>query len=277
MGANSENRNQIFESVLSAHQDRLHTSIRSTLDRLEAAPGSRVGPPMGNLGQVPANVRLSDCCAYTRRNGLNHLGSFARAMDVSIVADIVSSMLSHQRIIFVDLGSGASLTWILTSLVAARTGKAKNLTVVNVDHAKNMHRVAREIEADLTTFLLTDSVQYDRRQLIQPSAINGFTSSELEDKPVVFLVLNHLLHQNQSTHLPVPEFVTTALRACREIAQSARSGPVTGISLEPWGLRSGFGQAGLGAEIESLGGRTSIPVKVAGDNAGKSVVGFSFS
>ena len=276
MGANSANNSPAFESILAAHQDRLHAVIRTTLDRLETAPGSRVGPPMGNLGQVPANVRLSDCCAYTRRNGLNHLGSFARAMDTPAMRDIVSDMLSHQRVIFVDLGSGASLTWILTALVAATCGETKSLTVVNVDHAKNMHRVAREIENDLSSFLDANAVECDRRQMIQPSAINGFTSSELEDKPAVFLVLNHLLHQNQSTHLPVPEFVTAALRACREISQSAGSAEVTGISLEPWGLRSGFGQAGLDAEVQSLGGRTTPPVQVAGDNAGKSVVGFRF-
>ncbi len=277
MEANYSNIGQGFEQILALHQDWLFTAIRRILDRIESSPGSRVGPPMGNLGQVPANVRLSDCCAYTRRNGLNHLGSFARAMDTPAMRDIVLAMLSHQRVIFVDLGSGASLTWILTALVAATCGETKSLTVVNVDHAKNMHRVAREIENDLSSFLDANAVACDRRQVIQPSAINGFTSSELEDKPAVFLVLNHLLHQNQSTHLPVPEFVTAALEACRAIARSAGGAEVGGISLEPWGLSSGFGQRGLAAEVALLGGTTTTPVKVAGDSAGKSVVGFSFS
>jgi hypothetical protein len=162
-------------------------------------------------------------------------------------------------------------------LVAATCGETKSLTVINVDHAKNMHRVARAIEDNLSNFLGKNGVEFERRQIVQPSAINGFTSSELEDEPAVFLVLNHLLHQNQSTHLPVPDFVTTALRACREISRSAGSGPVTGISLEPWGLRTGFGQAGLNTEVETLGGSTTTAVRVAGDNAGKSVVGFGFS
>ena len=231
---------------------------------------------MGNLGQVPANVRLSDCCSYTRRNGLNHLASFARAMDVQSMNHIVTNLLSQRRVIFVDLGSGASLTWILTALVAKEVGKTQELTVVNVDHAKNMHRVAREIANDLFPYLEKNAIGFSRQQKIMPSAIHGFTSSELEDKPAVFLVLNHLLHQNQSTHLPVPDFITTALRACREISRSAGSGPVTGISLEPWGLRTGFGQAGLDTEVQTLGGSTTAAVKVAGDNAGKSVVGFSF-
>lgn len=276
MEPNYLNTSKAFESTLTQNQDRLYSIIRSTLDRLEASPGSRVGPAMGSLGQVPSNVRLSDCCAYTRRNGLNHLSSFSRAMDVSASQEIVSTMLSQKRVIFVDLGSGASLTWILTALVAASFGKTADMTVINVDHAKNMHRVAREIERDLSPLLDERGISFERRQVIQPEAINGFTSSELEDKPAVFLVLNHLLHQNHSTHLPVPDFVTIALQSCREIVRSIGAGSVLGVSLEPWGLRTGFGQQGLDREIQSMGGTTSAPVRVAGDNAGKSVVAFKY-
>jgi hypothetical protein len=270
------NKSVAFESVLTQNQDRLFSVVRSTLDRLEDSPGSRVGPAMGNLGQVPSNVRLSDCCAYTRRNGLNHLGSFSRAMDIPDTQEFVSTMLSRKRVIFVDLGSGASLTWILTSLVAAQFGQMKLMTVVNVDHSKNMNRVAREIATDLSPMFDKTGISFDRRQVIEPAAINGYTSSELEDKPPVFLVLNHLLHQNHSTNLPVPEFVTTALRACRDIVRSSGGGSVLGVSLEPWGLRTGFGQQGLNREIQSMGGSTSVPVRVAGDNAGKSVVAFKY-
>ena len=52
-------------------------------------------------------------------------------------------------------------------------------------------------------------------------------------------------------------------------------GKTYGISLEPWGLSSGFGQSGLNQVITELGGSALPAERVAGDKNGKSIVGFT--
>jgi hypothetical protein len=236
-----------------------------------------VGAPRGPLGQVPAGCRLVDCCDYARSNGLNHLSSFARAMDVEQMLPITDALLRSRHIIFVDLGSGASLTWILAALVAKKHGRTQTFQVVNVDHAPNMHRVSRSIEMQFHSLLKEHAPRYERRQLTRPEGINGFTSSEVEDNPTVFLVLNHLLHQNNSTNLPVPDFVNVAIEMAHRTAKSARSLPMYGISLEPARLNSGFGQKGLSQVVRAMGGTMTESAWVAGDRVGKSVSGFEIN
>lgn len=264
-----------FQTTLRVHESALETHIDRTLTSLEKLPGANVGDRAGQMGQVSSNIRLVDCCSYARRNGRNHLESFARAMDHDSSRHLVDTCLGSRQVILVDLGSGASLTWILFSLTAKSFGNVKNVSVVNVDHAPNMHRIARKLESEMDVFLEQHAVEFDRRQASRPEGINSFTTGELKQSPVIFLVLNHLLHQNHSTNLEVPDFVSQALSSCVQIARNARDARLVGISLEPWGLHSGFGQAGLTRYVQGLNGNVSEPFKVAGDRAGKSVVTFS--
>jgi hypothetical protein len=265
----------LFQSVLSTHVDVIRRTVSDTLTRLSQTPGATVGTPRGQMGQVPARVRLSDCCDYAQQNGLDHLSSFARAMDSSTMTETVNRIFSTGRLLIIDLGSGASLTWILMSLVAKHLGKTQEVIVVNVDHAINMHRVSLTLEEQFKQFLDDFAPSYKRRQIIKPEAINGYTQSELDEGTSVFLVLNHLLHQNLTTHLPIPEFMDIAMNSSIRVAQTAGNTNLYGVSLEPWGLRMGFGQAGLSQYVQNKGGIVTEPCRVTGSRAGKSVIGFT--
>ena len=142
MTSHSLNSSGLFQSILTTHIDVIRTTVSDTLTHLSQTPGATVGAPRGQMGQVPARVRLSDCCDYAQQNGLDHLGSFARAMDAASMAETVHQIFSTRRLLIIDLGSGASLTWILMSLVAKHLGKTQEVIVVNVDHAINMHKVS---------------------------------------------------------------------------------------------------------------------------------------
>ena len=61
----------LFQSVLSTHVDVIRRTVSDTLTRLSQTPGATVGTPRGQMGQVPARVRLSDCCDYAQQNGLS--------------------------------------------------------------------------------------------------------------------------------------------------------------------------------------------------------------
>ena len=265
----------LFQSVLSTHVDVIRRTVSDTLTLLSQTPGATVGAPRGQMGQVPARVRLSDCCDYAQQNGLDHLGSFARAMDAVSMAETVHQIFSTRRLLIIDLGSGASLTWILMSLVAKHLGKTREIVVVNVDHAINMHKVSLALEEQFQELLKESAPSYERRQVIRPEAINGFTRSELDKNTSIFLVLNHLLHQNLTTHLPVPDFMDIAMNSSIRVAQTAGNTNLYGVSLEPWGLRMGFGQAGLSQYVHSKGGSVTEPCHITGSRAGKSVIGFT--
>ena len=275
MTSHSLNSSGLFQSILTTHIDVIRTTVSDTLTHLSQTPGATVGAPRGQMGQVPARVRLSDCCDYAQQNGLDHLGSFARAMDAASMAETVHQIFSTRRLLIIDLGSGASLTWILMSLVAKHLGKTQEVIVVNVDHAINMHKVSLALEEGFTQFLDDFAPSYKRRQIIKPEAINGYTQSELDEGTSVFLVLNHLLHQNLTTHLPIPEFMDIAMNSSLRVAQTAGNTNLYGVSLEPWGLRMGFGQAGLSQYVHSKGGSVTDPCRITGNRAGKSVIGFT--
>lgn len=264
-----------FVSVLEQNSDQIRDTVAVSTSALARSPGAGVGAPKGALGQIPANCRLADCCSYAQTNGMNHLSSFARAMDSPAMESIAESLLKKREVIIVDLGSGASLTWILLALALGAAGHTRSLRIVNVDHSPNMHKVSRDIEERLAGHLSRHAPEYVRRQVLRPEGINRFTSGDLEGHPSVFLVLNHLLHQNGSTTLAVPDFVDTALDATMRLAASAESTPVHGISIEPARLTSGFGQAGLRSALDRRGGSASEQSWVAGDRAGKSVMGFT--
>lgn len=275
MDHNLSDTRESFQSLLSLHTEFINPTVINALTELSMIPGANVGEQKGTLGQIPAHCRLSDCCSYAQRNGLNHLDSFARAMDTSSLSDAVNSIFNTKHLIIVDLGSGASLTWVLLALFAGNVGITEHISVVNVDHAMNMHRISRHLEEQLRPVLENFDFSYDRRQMTRPEGIDGFASSELENDPSVFIVLNHLLHQNTSTSLLVPEFVQIALDACQRISVAIPMGKTYGISLEPWGLSSGFGQRGLNQVITELGGSALPAERVAGDKNGKSIVGFT--
>lgn len=275
MALNYLKESDLFQSILSQHGDHIRSTVLETMQRLSRTPGATVGEPKGSMGQIPARARLSDCCEYTERNGLDHLGSFARAMDTPSMSDVVSRIYSTKRLVIIDLGSGASLTWILMALVAKHIGLTKEILVVNVDHAANMHRVSLALEEELSELLRVMAPRYERRQFIAPDGIDGFTSSELEGPTSVFIVLNHLLHQNMSSHLPVPDFVSTAISAGSRVAKSASNPLLNGVSLEPWNLNINFGQVGLSQLVQLRGGSVTEPTRVPGSRVGKSVIGFS--
>jgi len=275
MQLDHQNGARSFSYVLDLHAPEIQRGVDRVLSELIASPGATIGTPRGPLGQVPQNCRLTDCCDYTRRNGLNHLRTFARSIDSPAMTDWHTKFLASERLLLIDLGSGASLVWILIALAGKNIGRLREIIVINVDHSRNMHRISNEVARHFHPLLSAGLSRIDQRQAHHPAGIESFVTSELSSIDNVLLVLNHILHQNDSSDIPIPSFLEQALNSTLRVALRAQVASLHGISIEPWGLHSGFGQRGLITRIRSYGGSAGQAHRIAGDRAGKSVVGFS--
>jgi hypothetical protein len=228
------------------------------------------------MGQIPQDCRLSDCCSYAMDNGIRHLDSLARALDATSSGPFTTGLLDAKSALVVDLGSGAGLSWFLLFRAGVESGRLTSLTVANVDHARNMHRVAMELSPELERLLQPHSGSVLFHHFINPAGLLGLLRETSPQPNQIFVILNHLLHQNQSSLVPVPQVVVSALDACLKLADRFGVPNVRGISIEPWGLDLGYGQRGLIGRVRTLGGSTFEPVRIAGDKAGKSVLAFSY-
>jgi hypothetical protein len=247
----------------------------SELSELEKSKSASIGSKRGPLGQIPYNCSLRDCCDYAFNNGRRHLDALARALDSSLFTSIDQRLINSQNLIIIDLGSGPGLSWLLFAESLMRRSRASTLTVVNVDHAPNMHRIAqrvKEISTSRGPFL--QSVEF--RFTTDSKFVDSFTSDELESDTSILLILNHILHQSSETKEAVPDFVNHALDNISRLAKRSGTEKIFGISIEPARLNIGFGKTGLIQEIDRHHGSVIASAVIAGDRAGKSVATFKF-
>ena len=247
----------------------------SGLSELENSKSASIGSKRGALGQVPYNCSLSDCCDYALSNGRRHLDALARALDSSAFASIDIRLIDSRNLVIIDLGSGPGLSWLLFAESLMKRSLTSTLTVVNVDHAPNMHRIAKRVkEISTSREALLQSVDF--RFTNDSKFVDSFTSDELQSDTCILLILNHILHQSSETKEAVPDFVSHALDNISRLAKRSGTDKIFGISIEPARLNIGFGKTGLIQEIHRHHGSVIANTEIAGDRAGKSVTTFSF-
>jgi hypothetical protein len=245
------------------------------LTQISKSKSASIGSPRGSLGQIPYNCALSDCCDYAVSNGQRHLGALARALDSSAVDPIRDQIHKNRKLILIDLGSGPGLSWLLfTELLLGQSHPAE-MTVVNIDHSKNMHLIARRAK-EIASSIHPELQSLDFRFATDSKFIDSFTSDELQSDTTILLILNHILHQSSETKEAVPNFVSHALDNISRLAKRSGTDKILGISIEPARLNIGFGKTGLIQEIHRHHGSVIANAEIAGDRAGKGVTTFSF-
>ena len=247
----------------------------SGLSELENSKSASIGSKRGPLGQVPYNCSLSDCCDYALSNGRRHLDALARALDSSVFASIDKRLIDSRNLVIIDLGSGPGLSWLLFAESLMKRSLTSTLTVVNVDHAPNMHRIAKRVR-EISTSIEPLFQSVDFRFTTDSKFVDSFTSDELQSDTCILLILNHILHQSSETKEAVPDFVSHALDNISRLAKRSGTNKILGISIEPARLNIGFGKTGLIQEIHRHHGSVIANAEIAGDRAGKSVTTFSF-
>ena len=265
----------------SYHQAKLGLDVSfmpiflSGLSELENSKSASIGSKRGPLGQVPYNCSLSDCCDYALNNGRRHLDALARALDSSVFTSIDKRLIDSRNLIIIDLGSGPGLSWLIFAESLMKRSLISTMTVVNVDHAPNMHRIAQRVK-EISTSIEPLLQSIDFRFTTDSKFVDSFTSDELQSNTTILLILNHILHQSSETKEEVPDFVSHALDNISRLAKRSGTERTFGISIEPARLNIGFGKTGLIQEIHRLHGSVIASAEIAGDRAGQSVTTFSF-
>lgn len=247
----------------------------SGLSELKSLKSAIIGSKRGPLGQVPYNCSLSDCCDYALSNGRRHLDALARALDSSVFVAIDKRLIDSRNLVIIDLGSGPGLSWLLFAESLLKRSVTSTMTVVNVDHAPNMHRIAQRVK-EISTSREPILQSVDFRFTTDSKFVDSFTSDELQSNTSILLILNHILHQSSETKEAVPDFVSHALDNISQLAKRSGTDRIFGISIEPARLNIGFGKTGLINEIQRLQGSVIANAEIAGDRAGKSVTTFKF-
>jgi len=245
------------------------------LTSLAKTPTASIGSHRGALGQVPYNCSLRDCCDYALTNGKRHLGALARAMDSSACDSLRDRVQHTEKLIIIDLGSGPGLSWLLFAEVQFGQTQPVDMAVVNIDHAPNMHVIARKV-TDMATSIRPSLQDIEFRFATDSKQVDLFASSELRADTSIVLILNHILHQKSETKEAVPSFVSQALAYISRLAKRSGTSSIIGISIEPANLNIGFGQRGLVHEIQKYEGSIIAEARISGDRAGKSVTAFKF-
>lgn len=245
------------------------------VSRLRNLESSTIGSPSGALGQIPYNCALRYCCEYATNNGQRHLGALARALDCKAGDPIRARIRESRKLIVIDLGSGPGFSWLLFAGLVLQQTQPTTISVINVDHSNNMHRIARATrDIACSTYPNLQSIEF--RFATTSEIIDTFTSDELSADSSILMVLNHLLHQSSQTKTPVPHFVSQAFANISRLAKRSGASNVYGISIEPARLKIGFGATGLINEVHKYRGVVVAEAEIPGDRAGKSVTTFRF-
>ena len=267
-----------------------HTDYQAAHGRLEAtliprlmlavhslanAANARVGSKRGVMGQVPFDCSLADCCDYTQHNGRRHLSALAKAMDSNAGKSIDEIIRSSSKLILVDLGSGPGLSWLLFYYALLQRQIISEISVINIDHASQMHHIARTFK-HITTLEYPETDDINFRFSKETSLIDSFTTSELDSNTSVLIILNHVVNQTSRTNESVPDFIKNALESASRLAQRANTKKIVGVSIEPRRMRGAFGQDGLLSCLTPYGGVILGQSEIPGDRAGKSVISFRF-
>lgn len=227
------------------------------------------------MGQLPFDCSLFDCCDYTQNNGRRHLASLARAMNSNAGRYIDEIIRGSSKLILIDLGSGPGLSWLLFYYALIEQQGVHELSIINVDHARHMHHIARTVR-HIATLIHPEVDVLDFRFSKDTSLIDSFTTSELDLDTSVLIVINHVVNQTSKTNEPVPDFIKNALESASRLAQRADTTKIAGLSIEPRRIRGEFGQDGLISSLKPYGGELLAQSEIPGDRAGKSVVSFKF-
>ena len=275
MELNPSHASSSYYQIKTGLDDWFMPMFVSGLSELKSLKSAVIGSKRGPLGQVPYNCSLSDCCDYASSNGRRHLDALARALDSSVFAAIDKRLIDSRNLVIIDLGSGPGLSWLLFAESLLTRSVTSTMTVVNVDHAPNMHRIAQRVrEISTSREPLFQSVDF--RFTTDSKFVDSFTSDELQSNTSILLILNHILHQSSETKEAVPDFVSHALDNISQLAKRSGTDRIFGISIEPARLNIGFGKTGLINEIHRHQGSVIANAEIAGDRAGKSVTTFKF-
>ena len=249
--------------------------LMTTVQNLANTANARVGSKRGAMGQVPFDCSLADCCDYTQNNGRRHLSALAKAMDSSAGNSIDGIIRSSSKLILIDLGSGPGLSWLLFYYALLSKQIVSEISVVNIDHASQMHLIARTFK-QITTLEHPETDDVNFRFSKETSLIDSFTTSELDSDTSVLIILNHVVNQTSRTNETVPDFISNALQSASRLAKRANTSKIVGLSIEPRLMRGAFGQDGLLASLTPYGGAILAQSEIPGDRAGKSVISFRF-
>lgn len=249
--------------------------LMSAVSELSSSANARVGSKRGAMGQVPFDCSLSDCCDYTQNNGRRHLSTLAKAMDSSAGKSIDAIIRSSSKLILLDLGSGPGLSWLLFYYALLSKQIISDISVVNIDHASQMHHIARTFK-QITTSVHPETDSINFRFSKATSLIDSFTTSELDSDTSVLIILNHVVNQTSRTNESVPDFIYNALQSASHLARRAKTSKIVGLSIEPRHMRGAFGQDGLLSSLAPYGGAILAQSEIPGDRAGKSVISFRF-
>ena len=242
---------------------------------LANAANARVGSKRGAMGQVPFDCSLADCCDYTQNNGRRHLSALGKAMDSTAGKSLDEIIRSSSKLILVDLGSGPGLSWLLFYYALLQRQIISEISVINIDHANQMHHIARTFK-HITTLEHPETDDVNFRFSKETSLIDSFTTSELDSDTSVLIILNHVVNQTSRTNESVPDFIKNALESASRLAQRANTKKIVGVSIEPRRMRGAFGQDGLLSCLTPYGGVILGQSEIPGDRAGKSVISFRF-
>ena len=256
-------------------EETLIPKLMSAVSELSSSANARVGSKRGAMGQVPFDCSLSDCCDYTQNNGRRHLLALAKAMDSNAGKSIDEIIRSSSKLILVDLGSGPGLSWLLFYYALLQRQIISEISVINIDHASQMHHIARTFK-HITTLEYPETDDISFRFSKETSLIDSFTTSELDSNTSVLIILNHVVNQTSRTIESVPDFIKNALESASRLAQRANTKKIVGVSIEPRGMRGAFGQDGLLSCLTPYGGVILGQSEIPGDRAGKSVISFRF-
>jgi hypothetical protein len=267
--------NESFSAAFKAIEEWFFPAFNKDLSELAQSPTAPIGALRGPLGQIPYNCSLRDCCDYALDNGLRHLKTLANAMDSPASTLIRNDLYNTRDLIIIDLGSGPGLSWLLFSNLIMQSDSASSLTVINIDHAIQMHAIARKSQ-ETACQLRPTLHSADFRFSTNSDYIDSISSDDLDSEVTIILILNHILHQRADTKENVPNFVSQALKVTSNLAARSGCDRVLGVSIEPFNLRSGFGQEGLKSVVRQLNGSAIANSKIPGDRAGKNVFTFKF-
>lgn len=256
-------------------EESLIPALMSAVRNLANSPNAQVGSKRGLMGQLPFDCSLFECCDYTQNNGRRHLASLARAMSSNAGHRIDENIRNCSKLILIDLGSGPGLSWLLFYYALFETQNIAELSVINIDHASQMHHVARAIK-NITVLEHPEADALNFRFSKETSLIDSFTTSELDSGTSVLIVLNHVVNQTSKTDEPIPDFIRSALESVSRLAQRADTKKIFGLSIEPRHMYGEFGQEGLLSSLKPYAGVSLARSEIPGDRAGKSIVSFRF-
>lgn len=264
-----------YEAEYARLEVNLIPMMMRAVSDLAGASNSLVGSKRGAMGQVPYDCSLADCCDYTQNNGRRHLLTLARAMNSNAGQAVDDLVCSSSKLILIDLGSGPGMSWLLFSHALLHRQLISELSVINIDHASQMHRIARKLK-DITTSVNPETNAINFRFSKETSLIDSFTTSELDSDTSILIILNHVVNQTSRTNESVPDFIRNALVSASRLGQRAKTAKIVGLSIEPRRFRGAYGQDGLLSSLTPYGGAQLAQSEIPGDRAGKNVISFRF-